>query len=59
MNDRTTLRTDLNVFADFEPKLPASYRAAPYLFLGNIQPDLQRHVRIADERREVSPAATP
>ena len=45
MNERTTLRTDLNVFADFEPKLPASYRAAPYLFLGNIQPDLQRHVR--------------
>ena len=27
MNDRTTLRTDLNVFADFEPKLPESYRA--------------------------------
>jgi sugar/nucleoside kinase (ribokinase family) len=45
MNERTTLRTDLNVFADFEPKLPTSYRAAPYLFLGNIQPDLQRHVR--------------
>jgi sugar/nucleoside kinase (ribokinase family) len=45
MNDRTTLRTDLNVFADFNPKLPESYRSAPYLFLGNIQPDLQRHVR--------------
>jgi sugar/nucleoside kinase (ribokinase family) len=45
MNDRTTLRTDLNVFADFQPKLPASYRAAPYLFLGNIQPELQRNVR--------------
>ncbi len=45
MNDRTTLRTDLNVFADFEPKLPDSYRTAPYLFLGNIQPDLQRSVR--------------
>src|SRR3982751_6279814 len=26
MNDRTTLRTDLNVFADFQPKLPESYR---------------------------------
>ncbi len=45
MNDRTTLRTDLNVFADFQPKLPADYRQAPYLFLGNIQPDLQRGVR--------------
>src|SRR3954453_20765974 len=45
MNDRTTLRTDLNVFADFNPKLPESYRKAPYLFLGNIQPELQRNVR--------------
>jgi sugar/nucleoside kinase (ribokinase family) len=45
MNDRTTLRTDLNVFADFQPKLPESYRKAPYLLLGNIQPSLQRSVR--------------
>jgi len=45
MNDRTTLRTDLNVFAGFDPKLPPSYRAAPYLILGNIQPALQRSVR--------------
>jgi sugar/nucleoside kinase (ribokinase family) len=45
MNDRTTVRTDLNVFADFQPKLPESYRCAPYLFLGNIQPELQRMVR--------------
>ncbi len=45
MNDRTTLRTDLNVFADFQPKLPAAYAAEPYLFLGNIQPGLQRDVQ--------------
>ncbi|MGP8246479.1 MAG: PfkB family carbohydrate kinase, partial [Bryobacteraceae bacterium] len=45
MNDRTTLRTDLNVFADFAPKLPESYRHAPYLLLGNIQPALQKSVR--------------
>ena len=45
MNDRTTLRTDLNVFADFKPKLPESYRSAEYLLLGNIQPALQRSVR--------------
>ncbi|MBV9085388.1 MAG: sugar kinase [Acidobacteriaceae bacterium] len=44
MNDRTTLRTDLNVFADFKPKLPKSYASEPYLFLGNIQPTLQRDV---------------
>jgi sugar/nucleoside kinase (ribokinase family) len=45
MNDRTTLQTDLNVFADFQPKLPPSYRSEPYLLLGNIQPSLQRSVR--------------
>jgi len=45
MNDRVTLATDLNVFADFQPKLPVSYRSAPYLLLGNIQPALQSSVR--------------
>lgn len=45
MNDRTTLQTDLNVFADFNPKLPESYRSGPYLMLGNIQPALQQGVR--------------
>jgi sugar/nucleoside kinase (ribokinase family) len=45
MNDRTTLRTDLNVFADFRPRLPEHYRREPYLLLGNIQPSLQREVR--------------
>jgi sugar/nucleoside kinase (ribokinase family) len=45
MNERETLRTDLNVFADFNPKLPESYRTQPYLLLGNIQPELQRGVR--------------
>jgi sugar/nucleoside kinase (ribokinase family) len=45
MNDRTTLQTDLNVFADFNPKLPERYRSYPYLVLGNIQPALQRSVR--------------
>jgi len=45
MNDRTTLRTDLNVFASFDPKLPAAYRTSPYLLLGNIQPALQKNVR--------------
>ncbi|MBE0660372.1 MAG: sugar kinase [Bryobacteraceae bacterium] len=44
MNDRTTLATELNVFAGFDPKLPESYRSAPYLMLGNIQPGLQRSV---------------
>lgn len=45
MNDRTTLQTDLNVFADFNPKVPEQYRKLPYLLLGNIQPELQKNVR--------------
>ncbi len=44
MNDRTTLVTDLNVFANFNPQLPETYRDEPYLLLGNIQPELQRSV---------------
>ncbi len=54
MNDRTTLRTDLNVFADFDPKLPPSYRSEPYLFLGNIQPALQRNVRAQMSRLKLT-----
>jgi sugar/nucleoside kinase (ribokinase family) len=45
VNVRHTLRTDLNVFESFEPKLSDASRAADVLFLANIQPDLQRRVR--------------
>jgi sugar/nucleoside kinase (ribokinase family) len=45
LNDRETLDTQLNVFAEFAPKLSDSSRAADVLFLANIQPDLQREVR--------------
>src|SRR5690606_7932260 len=38
------LETRLGVFADFTPKLPAAFRDAEYLFLGNIDPELQLHV---------------
>ena len=44
MNERRTLVTDLNVFADFQPKLPRSYRDTPMILLGNIQPSLQATV---------------
>lgn len=44
LKERTTLFTDLNVFADFRPELPEAYRDAPYLFLANIDPDLQSAV---------------
>ena len=45
INQRDTLQTDLNVFEDFEPKLSDASRGAEVLFLGNIQPELQREVR--------------
>jgi sugar/nucleoside kinase (ribokinase family) len=41
LNTRTALDTQLNVFADFEPKLSSAHRMHKYLFLGNIDPDLQ------------------
>ncbi len=44
MDNRRTLSTDLNVFANFSPHLPESYRKVPYLFLANIAPALQLHV---------------
>jgi len=44
MNERTTLVTELNAFADFNPTLPASYCDSPFIFLGNIDPTLQRSV---------------
>jgi sugar/nucleoside kinase (ribokinase family) len=44
MNERTTLVTDLNVFATFRPTLPPAYTDSQYVFLGNIDPTLQRSV---------------
>ena len=45
LNVAHTLDTQLNVFADFKPKLSAESKKARLVFLGNIQPDLQREVR--------------
>ncbi len=44
LNNRTTLATDLNVFESFDPKFRREDIGAPNLFLGNIDPDLQRRV---------------
>jgi sugar/nucleoside kinase (ribokinase family) len=38
---RTSLDTQLNVFADFSPKIPQAYRSSPFVLLGNIHPKLQ------------------
>jgi sugar/nucleoside kinase (ribokinase family) len=54
LNVAKTLDTQLNVFADFQPKLSAAARATPYLFLGNIQPTLQKQVREQVDARLVA-----
>ena len=41
LQSRETLETRLGVFADFQPKLPEAFRSAEFLFLGNIDPELQ------------------
>ena len=41
MNTRDTLITDLNVLADFNPKVPEEYQGADFLMLGNLMPSLQ------------------
>jgi sugar/nucleoside kinase (ribokinase family) len=44
MNSRDTLVTDLNVLADFDPVLPADYKNAEYVMLGNLSPQVQQKV---------------
>ncbi|HGE69527.1 TPA: sugar kinase, partial [Candidatus Poribacteria bacterium] len=39
-----TLATELNVFESFSPKIPDSYKSAEYVFLANINPELQLDV---------------
>lgn len=51
MNARATLDTQLNVFADFAPKLSPQHSACPYLFLANIAPELQLDVLRQMDRR--------
>ena len=50
LNSRETLETRLGVFADFKPAIPASFRTAEWLFLGNIDPELQLDVLRQVER---------
>jgi sugar/nucleoside kinase (ribokinase family) len=40
-NQRETIRTDINVYEEYRPRLPASYRKADIVFLANIDPGLQ------------------
>ena len=44
MNSRDTLATELNVLADFQPKVPTEARNADYVMLGNLDPNVQASV---------------
>jgi len=44
LTQRVTLETCLNVFETFRPEIPEAYRDAKFVFLGNIDPGLQRSV---------------
>lgn len=44
LNEAKTLDTQLNVFESFKPEIPAGYRNCKHIFLGNIDPVLQRDV---------------
>lgn len=44
LNEAHTLDTQLNVFETFKPEIPDSYRDSKYVFLGNIDPELQLQV---------------
>jgi sugar/nucleoside kinase (ribokinase family) len=50
LSSRTTLSTELNVFADFDPKLPVNYAESTHVLLGNIHPELQ--LRVLDQIRQ-------
>lgn len=56
VNTRDTLDTQLNVFADFDPRLSEAHRRQGYLFLANIDPELQMSVldQMADRPRLVA-----
>lgn len=45
-NQRTTIKTELNVFENFKPTLLPDYRRAEIVFLGNIDPDIQEDIRL-------------
>ena len=49
-NQRDTIYTDLNVFADFNPVIPESCKESEYVMLGNIDPSLQ--LSVLDQVRE-------
>jgi sugar/nucleoside kinase (ribokinase family) len=55
---RVSLDTQLNVFGDFRPKIPAAYKKTPFVLLGNIHPRLQIEVLEQIERPRLVAADT-
>jgi len=53
LNSRETVCTDLNVFEFFKPRIPDRYRRSEHVFLGNIDPLLQRQVLDQVERPQL------
>lgn len=58
LNDAQTLETHLNVFEDFDPSLGPEHRSAPFVFLANIDPELQYRVLDQVERPSLVAADT-
>ncbi len=50
LTSRVSLKTELNVFAEFHPKIPEAFRDTPLVMLGNIHPDLQ--IEVLDQMRD-------
>ncbi|MBN1822875.1 MAG: bifunctional hydroxymethylpyrimidine kinase/phosphomethylpyrimidine kinase [Endomicrobiales bacterium] len=44
LNQANTLDTQLNVFASFKPEIPEKYKNSEFIFLANIDPELQKQV---------------
>ncbi|MAG15988.1 sugar kinase [Candidatus Woesearchaeota archaeon] len=53
MNEAKTLKTELNSFENFEPELPEEYKKTKYVFLANINPELQLQVLEQIEQPEI------
>jgi sugar/nucleoside kinase (ribokinase family) len=53
LNSAETLETHLGVFSSFRPKIPDAFRAAPFVFLANIDPRLQLQVLDQVERPQL------
>lgn len=58
LNEAHTLKTELNVFEHFKPRLPEHYRDAEVVFLANIDPDLQRDVLTQTNKPKIVAADT-